>query len=366
MVAALWALDAAIELGKRVHFSEGQLLSLAGMFALVGLTALIARELWPGQRRRWLAACAVALAYPIVFRMGIMFHPEMTLAWVCGLAVWLLLRAQRRGWSWRLGAAAGATLGIAATVRQSCTIVILCVGLAALLGGGRRALPFLAAGAVCLAIVAGPWWAYATDLWGSPLKLALDRSGHMVSGEPFSFFLSFPIGELVTHPYRPDFSNQLLPGVHADLWSDYWGSLRNQWTGQSQLTRVTASTQSVLGFGWDALGLLGLATLGLPALLRLIRRASRDASDFAAGFLALLAIGAFAAFAATIVRYPQAYGKEIKAIYMLFTTPCWALFTVAGWLLVARHSPFATRIALPAFAGLYALSYATSLYTFLR
>src|SRR5271167_4438415 len=125
-----------------------------------------------------------------------------------------------------MGAATGASLGIAAGVRQSSTVALVCVGLAVALAGGRKALPFLAAAAVCLALVAGPWWAYATVKWGSPVKLALIHTGEprLKGNEPFSFFVSFPLGSLVTHPYRPDFANQLLPMLHADLWSDWYGN----------------------------------------------------------------------------------------------------------------------------------------------
>jgi hypothetical protein len=366
-LAALWALDAAIELGKINHFSEGQLVSLAGMVALVALTGLIARELWPGHPRRAIAASAIALAYPIVYRMGIMFHPEMTLAVACSVAYLLVVRARRRGWPWRLGAATGVALGIGADVRQSAVIVIVCVGVTVALGGRRQALGFLVAAAVCVALVAGPWWAYSTATWGSPVKLALDRSGHMsTTGEPLSFWISFPIGSLVTHPYRPDFEDQLLPVLHADLWSDWYGSLRNEWSGQSRLTTFTASTQSTLGFGGDALGLAGLALLGLPALVRLVLRRTRSDPDFVAALLAVVAIGGFIAFVLTILRYPQADGKEIKSSYLLFTTPCWAMFAVDSWRRLSARSAFAARVLLPSFAVLYVASYATSLYAILR
>jgi hypothetical protein len=296
-----------------------------------------------------------------------MFHPEMTLALIGSLVLLVVLRAERQGWPRRLGGATGALLGLGADTRQSLTVVIVAVGLAAALAGGRRALPFLALAAACLALVAGPWWGYATNRWGSPVKLALDRPGHMsTSGEPLSFFISFPLGSLITHPYRPDFTNQLLPTLHADLWSDYWGSLRNEWGGQSHLTTLTASTQSTLGFGWDALGLLGLGALGIPALVRLLLRRSRDAPDFAVGFLTLVALAAFAAFVLTILDYPQFDGKEIKSSYLLFTTPCWALFAVSGWLRLGSRSPAVARVLLPGFAALYTISYATNLFTFLR
>ncbi len=367
VLALLWALDEVITLAKLQDWSEGQLVSLTFMLGLLVVTALISRELWPGHPRRALAAAAMALAYPIVFRLGIMFHPEMTLAFICSLVLLTVLRAQRSQWPWRLGAVTGILLGLGASVRQSISVVILSVALAVALAGGRRALPFLAAAAIGVVLVAGPWWGYATNRWGSPIKLALDRPGHMSSsGEPLSFWVSFPLGSLITHPYRPDFTNQLLPTLHADLWADYWGSLRNEWSGQSKLTTFVASTQSTLGFGWDALALVGLFGFGLPAAIRLLLRRTRDAPDFAAGFLTLVTVAAFIAFVLTILRYPQFDGKEIKSSYMLFVTPCWALLTLHGWLRTSARSAFAARMLLPSFAALYALSYVTDLYTFLR
>ena len=69
---------------------------------------------------------------------------------------------------------------------------------------------------------------------------------------------------------------------------------------------------------------------------------------------------AFVALAAQIVRYPQIGGKEIKASYLLFTAPAWAVFSVAAWVAVTRRRPI-VKVALAAAALLYAVSYGTSL-----
>ena len=134
------------------------------------------------------------------------------------------------------------------------------------------------------------------------------------------------------HPYRPDFGNQLLPKLHSDLWSDWYGALERQWLTPTRVERVTASTQSVLGFLGDALALAGLAALAIPAAVRAVRRrAAAEAgwpTDLGLGLLAWVALATFAAFVFTVIRFPQRGGDPIKSSYLLFTAPCWAIFSV--------------------------------------
>ena len=187
------------------------------------------------------------------------------------------------------------------------------------------------------------------------------RAGCCLTASPRSFFVSFPAGSLVTHPYRERFHNELLPKLHADLWSDWYGQFHpNNWGDSTRLDRATASTQSVLGLAGDALAIGGLAAIGVPALLRTLRRRGGRESDGALALLSLVTVVAFAAFVIQIVRYPQIAGVEIKASYLLFLAPCFAVFSVAAWLAVARWRRQA-GIALVVAAVLYAFSYGTSL-----
>src|SRR5262249_13313788 len=180
-------------------------------------------------------------------------------------------------------------------------------------------------------------------------------------GEPLSFYASFPLRSLVAHPYREAFANQLLPQLHADLWSDWFGAFHQPaWNDPSLLDRITASSQSILGLVGDALALGGLAVLGVPALVRVLRRRPAGPSEVAFAFLTLLALVGFVAFVVQIVRYPQAAGKEIKASYLMFAAPAFAVFSVASWLAVARRRHYA-GIALACIAGLYVVSYPVSL-----
>jgi uncharacterized repeat protein (TIGR01451 family) len=261
-------------------------------------------------------------------------------------------------WPHRLGWWLGAACGAAAPTRQPAVVVIGCLGGAGLFLGRGRAVGFLTRAAVVTLVLALPWWAYAAHRWHNPLQSNLvPRKSLMMSNQPPSFYVSFPLRTLVVHPYEQDFSNELLPKLHAELWSDWFRVIHRQ--SPTRLDRVTASSQSVLGFVGDALALGGLAALAIPAAWRVLRRRSRAPTDVGLGTLVLLALGAFASFVLTLIRFPQQYGDPIKSSYLLFTTPAWAVFSVAAWAALLRHKRIG--IALVAVAGLYTVSYATDL-----
>jgi hypothetical protein len=357
-LTAAWSIDETLALGRSQHWAAGRLISLAECVALLLVTGLIGRELWPRHPGRALGVAAFALAYPVVFRMGVLFHPEMTLALLGSLALLLVIRAEKSGWPIWSGVAAGVLVGVGALTRQSAVDVAFCIVVAAVAAGRRRAARFSLAFALAVVLIAGGWWGYAYHRWGNPLQGNENRPGHMLGGEPTSFFVSFPITSFVEHPYRPDFANQFVPQLHADLWSDWVGALHSDWYGQSHSTKLAASTQSVLGFVPDALALVGIAAIGAPAAFRVVRGRGRRA-DFGLGLLTLVAVTALLGLLLQILRYPQMQGDQIKTSYLLFTTPCWAALSVAAWVAISRRSRFG-RIALPVWAVLYAISYATA------
>ena len=330
-LGALWGLDEAVMLSKSEPWTAGQLIALACGAGLVVVTGLIASELWPENTRRALAAGAFVAAYPVVYRMSIIFHPEMPFALLCSIAMLLLLRGARLSWPTRLGWWLGAACGAAILTRQPGALLALCLLAAALRAGGRSARAFALRTAVAIVLLAGPWWVYAGYRWHNPLQSNLLLTpAKMLSGQPPSFFVSAPLRTLVLHPYRPDFTNELFPKLHADLWSDWYGAL-HPWIAPSQIDRVTASSQSVLGLVGDALALGGLLLLALPASLRVALRRSRAPADLGLGVLALVALAAFSVYVATLIRFPQRDGDPIKSSYLLFTAPCWAIFSVTAW-----------------------------------
>src|SRR5262249_48519723 len=302
------------------------------------------------------------LAYPVVLRLGALFHPETTMAFLSALVVWVVIRAERRGWPLHLGGAAGILCGLDFLTRQRAVVVFACAAPMALWVGRRQAAAFALATLGGVVLIAGPWLGYAAYTWGNPLQGNLERPGGMVEGgEPLSFYVSFPLRSLLAHPYRDAFGNQLLPQLHADLWSDWFGAFHQSlWADPPLLDRITASSQSILGLVGDALALGGLAVFGVPMLVRVLRRRPTGQGGVALAFLTLLTIVGFVALVAQIVRYPQAGGKEIKASYLMFAAPAFAVFSVASWLAVARRHRLA-GIVLVVAAGLYAVSYPVSL-----
>ncbi len=181
----------------------------------------------------------------------------------------------------------------------------------------------------------------------------------MMSSQPLSFYFGVPLATLVVHPYRPDFSDELLPKLHAELWSDWFGGIHNR-QSPTRTAKVTASTQSVLGLFADALAIGGLALLALPAFSRVIRRRDPSVTDVGLALLVFVAVSAFAGFTAELIRFPQQTDDPIKSSYLLFTTPCWAIFSVAAWTWLRSRRPRLGAV-LVAVAGLYVISYGVDL-----
>jgi hypothetical protein len=344
---------AALAHARAVPWSSGQLISLASAGGLVVLTWAIARRLFTGPALP-LAASAFVAALPIVLREAVVFHPELLFAVLVAGATLVLVRAVAAGFPTTSAVALGALVGGAALTRQTAAVVAIALGGAALLLGRRDAVRFVAVSAVSLALVGGPWWIYQASRYGNPIQSNLDRPGYMLpNGQPATFYASLPLRDLVLHPYRGRFPNELLPKFHADLWSDWYGVDRGFWKHPTRADRIFASTQSVLGLGGDALVLAGLAIVGVPALVR------RQAS---VAPLTMLFVLAWLGFVVTLARFPQAGGDPIKSSYLMFVAPAAGVFAVAGGSRLWRRG-HALRLVLLAWAGLYAVSYAAVLAT---
>jgi 4-amino-4-deoxy-L-arabinose transferase-like glycosyltransferase len=345
-------------LAVQLHGLTGRWATAQGVSALaagllVGIGWLLARELWPARPRLWTAAALLTAGVPIVVRLGTMFHPEALFAALAGAALLLAVRAGRRGFPAWHGAAAGATLGAAALTRQTAVAVAVALGAAVLLSGGRRSLAFLAAALATLALVAGPWWGYQGARFGNPIQSNLDRY-ILPGGQPREFYVSAPIRDLVVHPYRPAFAGQLWPQFHADLWSDWFGGQHGFWGDRpGAATRAAVSAQSVLGLVFTPFALAGLLVCGIAGIRR------RDPAWTAS---LLLAAASGTAFVVQLVRFPQEGGDPIKASYMLYLAPVFAVAAVAAAGRLWRRSPVG-RAGVVAWTVLYAGSYAAFLAT---
>lgn len=363
-VAVLWAGSDAVSFVASNDWSAGQLVTLGFGLGLLGLTWALAREVWPSSRWAPTLAVVACAGLPVVLRQAGMFHPDGPFAFFAVLALLLLLRGRRLGWPASKGLWLGAALGCAALTRQSTPVVIVALLAAALVDRRRRPWRYLMMAGAALAIVVGPWWIYQTIRFGNPIQSFLERPELMLDRQPTSFWLSFPIHDLVTHPYRPAFTNELLPMFHAELWSDWFGIQHQAWGSPSSGERFFASTQSILGIGWDVLALGGLIGYGAPALRRVWRDGRERLYDFPATAGLLLAATTWTAFVVTLVRFPQRDGDPIKANYMLFLAPVFAIAAVAaarwGW-----RRGLLWRVALVVWFVLYAVSYAGAITTVL-
>ncbi|HUH14411.1 MAG TPA: hypothetical protein VML35_00840, partial [Gaiellaceae bacterium] len=361
-VAVLAVLDVAATAAE-TRWTVGQAVSLLAVLGLLGVAWALARTLWPERRFLPLVALGATAALPIVLRLGTMFHPEALFAFLAGCALLIVVRAQAARWPLGHALALGGVLGLSALTRQTAAILIVSLGLAVLLAGRRDALRFVAVTAAALLLVAGPWWLHQLDRYGNPIQSNLEREGYMLEdGQPLSFYVSFPARDLVLHPYRPAFENELLPKFHADLWSDWFATRHGSWADPSPAARLFASTQSVLGLFASAFALVALVALGARPLAAAVRGRELDLRSFAFATFLLLAALTWIAFVVTLVRFPQADGDPIKASYMLFLAPVFAV-AAAGLAHELWHARRTARLALAGWAGLYAVSYAGFLAT---
>ena len=361
LVAVVWAALYVVTYLHEQPWAAKPLLTLTVTGGLVVVAALLAREAWPGRVYAPALAAAATALLPSVFRIGLVFHPDPLFALLSLVAVLLVLRARRDSWAALHGIGVGAALGCAALVRQSAPVVMVSVAIIVLVLGRRRAARFGAVALAAMLLVAGPWWGYQTSRFGNPIESNLDRPGYMLDRQPLSFFVSIPLPDLVTRPYRESFKNELLPKFHAELWSDWFGA-NHDWPTSSRADRMLASTQSVLGFGGDALVLAGLAGFGVPALRRAVRNPGVDRDDAVLAAATTLFLLGWAGYVATLVRFPQADGDPIQAHYLLFLAPVAAIFAVCAGRWAWMRSRL-SRTALVLWLSLYLVSFGAVIVT---
>ena len=271
-VAAVWAAAYVLTYVHEQPWAAKVLLTYALTAGIVLMAALLAREAWPDRVYAPALAAAATALLPTVFRIGLVFHPDPLFALLALTAVLLTLRARRDRLAPRPRDLVGAALGSTALVRQSAPIIVIAVGAIVVLLGRRRAAAFaLVALAATFSSPApgGRIRTLGSAIRSSRISIGPDTCS-IVSHARSSSRSRSP----TSSPTLPEsFRNELLPKFHAELWSDWFGA-DHDWASRHARDRVLASSQSILGFGGDALVLGGLVGFGIPALRRAMRNST--------------------------------------------------------------------------------------------
>jgi hypothetical protein len=223
--------------------------------------------------------------------------------------------------------ALGAALGLAQLVRAFAlwTVAVVLIGLAAAVIADRErrraALRALVLVALVAAVVPAPWYLHQIRLYENPVFDRPQPGVPLWDRRPASFYLDIGLPELVTKPYRPEFSQSFLPVLYSETWGDYFGV----WAwGDAKGGDPDAETRSKLNLQALA-GVVPtlLAVTGWLALLALSLRLWR----FRAALLVvtLLPLAGLAGLLYFTVSYPTPDGDTIKGLYMLTALPAWAL-----------------------------------------
>ena len=350
-----------VALGRSQTWSAGQMLSLVAAMGLVVVSALIAREIWPGRPRRMLGTAAFVLAYPVVLRLGVLFHPETTVALLSAIAILLLLRAGARGWPLGLGIAAGVACGLGLLTRQSAVVVVALP---------RRRRPARGRPQGC-ALHGRPGRRDGSRR-GAVARIRRRDLGQPVPGKPpaprrhgpgrrAALVLRLVPDRVARRAPLPRPPGEPVPAAAPRRSLERLVRRLPQRVDRAR--RAPTASPPRARASWASRPTRSPSEACSPSASGRCCACSADVrvsqSDGALGFLALLAAAAVVALAAQIIRYPQVDGKEIKASYLMFTAPCWAVFSVAAWTALWRRPTL--RIVLAIAASLYVLSYGTSL-----
>lgn len=290
------------------------------------LVLLLMRELWPGRPLLHLGALAVAAWLPLVAKSAAMYHPAALALLVASAGIYVAGRMlARRDFRLRLAIPLGLLLLAGIAVQSSSAwvyvAVLVALGAAGAVGTAAPRGPKTAVAAVLAmtAIVALPWMVRqaVNDV---PVLGNLPPLTAPWDSRPISFFTDLGLPDSLTRPYRPAFTNLMIPTVSSDLWGDYFGNFawNSSVTAQPEggiAAELTA--QNWLGLLPTALAVAGVAALGALAARRM---GNVPALALLVG-LALLALAGFVYYAGNAIT-PD--GDTIKAIFLVTATPAWA------------------------------------------
>jgi hypothetical protein len=292
------------------------------------LVLMLARMLWPERKRLHLSALGFFVFLPVTMKTASMFHPEIMSLFLSTAAVTLaahmLVRDDfRRRTAIGLGLALGAAQLVRAFTLWTFGTVLVVLLVAALMREAHRR-RILAATAIAVAtttLVAGPWYVRQAILYSNPVFAQPTRQVPLWRRRPLAFYTALGLPLSLTDPIRPNFTNDALPTVYAEVWGDYFGSWIWGAPGPPPPNvKRQLSNQALIGLLPTLLAIGGvLGLLGSSLRRTMLRRRP------ARLLIALLPLAGITGFLYFTVSYPTPDGDVLKASYMLTTAPAWAL-----------------------------------------
>jgi 4-amino-4-deoxy-L-arabinose transferase-like glycosyltransferase len=226
---------------------------LFGTLAVIA-TYKLAREVCANQQSIALSAAAMVAFMPqFVFISGAVSNDSSAAA-TCALALWLVVRSMRSGFTLKTAWAAGGALGLAALSKASATALIPCVLLFSVTFGSvplKIRMRWAALVVLSVAVIASLWYLRALNLFGDVFGVAVHMS------TPWALSRSLPLSEVFGQ----------LPGVLVSFWLAFgWGNvLGPDWL---YVLLNLLSLIGVVGF------LIWLRSNGLTSSDRLARRSA--------------------------------------------------------------------------------------------
>ena len=360
--AVLWAAAYVLTYVHEQPWAAKVLLTYGLTAGIVLMAALLAREAWPDRVYAPALAAAATALLPAVFRIGLVFHPDPLFALLALTAVLLTLRARRDGWRLDRGIWVGAALGCTALVRQSAPIIVIAVAAIVVLLGRRRAAGVRARG-TRRNRSRGRFLVGVSGLSVRQPDRVEPRSARVHARSSATLVLRLVPVPGPRHPPLPGILSERAPAeVPCGAVERLVRCRPRLGEPVTRADRVLASSQSILGFGGDALVLGGLVGFGIPALRRAMRNSRATREDAVLAALTTLFLLGWAAYVVTLIRFPQADGDPIQAHYLLFLAPAAAIFAVCAGRWAWWRSRL-TRACLVAWLALYLVSFVALIVT---
>ncbi|GAB4480227.1 MAG: hypothetical protein Kow00124_26720 [Anaerolineae bacterium] len=291
-----------------VALGLGTLLAAYGIF----------RVLWPQRPDLRLAALGFTAFMPHFVQVSATINNDVVLWFTLTLSLWLVLRQQRDGWTWRGSVALGAALGLALLSKVNAAFLVFPVG-AAVLMDLRRSWKHAVLILTVVTLVAGWWYIRNLALYGDP------------TGMRALFEASQPNEAIRQGALAPEIGLRRLPFAYATFWAGFAD-------GRVMPGRGIATFFDVL----TGLMLAGLGVWVLKAVRRVRQGAVERAAVRQAVMLAIFGV----AWLLALLYYASRAWNGAQGRYLVGGVAVWA---VVFALAVDAFSP--RRLRLPVALG---------------